>query len=116
LVGQFEKAAQGDEDTLAALRSIFAPGQVVSTITCIYDGADRIAERNVSMGPQIGPAPLGGHRTTYTYNGDGVEIENITEDFTRRLRLGESGELVVESEYSHRRHVHFEHVYDARGN
>jgi hypothetical protein len=69
-----------------------------------------------SVGPQIGPAPLGGHRITYTYNGDGVEIENIIGDFVRRLRLGDSGEPVVESEYSHRQHVHFKHVFDARGN
>jgi hypothetical protein len=108
--------AENRDEQVAALRSIFGFGQPISTITYTYDEAGRLAERNVRMGPNIGPLGLGGHRTTYSYDENGVEVGNTTEDYPRRLGIDENGAPVVQAEESRRQDIHFEYCFDERRN
>jgi len=110
-----EKPENRDEQ-VAALRHIFGSGQPISTMTYTYDGAGRLVEQDVRMGPNIGPLALGGHRTTYSYDENGVETGNTNEHYTRRFGIAEHGAPVVQSEESRRQDIRFEYSFDEKRN
>jgi YD repeat-containing protein len=115
-VEQFEKAlAQAApvdrEQARAAIASLFGHGGALrSTTTCTYDEAARLSERHLRMGD------LGGHRTTYLYDDKGLEIGNLTEDYSRQYGMDEDGKSQITAEKSSKMRVRFEYVFDAQGN
>jgi hypothetical protein len=110
------EGSENRDERIAALRSIFGSGKPISIVTYTYDEAGRLAEQDLRMGPDIGPAALGGHRTTYSYDKNGLEIGTTHETYSRKIGIGEKGTMVVESEESNRQDVRFEYSFDERGN
>jgi YD repeat-containing protein len=91
----FKSAPAEERDrATAALEAMFGRDRPFSTVTYRYDNAGRLAERDMRTGD------LGSHRTTYTYDDNGLEILNTRED--------EPG--------SQRHHARFEYVHDLQGN
>ncbi len=98
------------EAATAAFASLFGAGKVISSTTYSYDEKGRRVERRLRM------SELGDHRVTYVYDDRDRVIEETCEDTSRRMQLGEEGNLQTVEETSHTQHLRFEYREDAQGN
>jgi hypothetical protein len=115
LIGEIASAAEsgppGSREGLAAILSeIFGPTDVTSSTTYAYDEKGRVAERQMRMGS------LGGHRTTYRYDGHDNPVEETTVDSSREMGIDDEGKVVEVRQNSSTHHLRFEYAYDALGN